>query len=411
MHLKKFYFCVFRSLGNSRGESGQIRERKRAFSALFLISQLSGSAALILYIDVRINLSNPYRLVAEDRLYGTQLCTATDQIGGVGVSQLVRGELAHRQIGKEGFILPTEAARRHVSAAYSRHDIDARLLRLFEVYSEFITIGDITHLSVLRSFYGRIFALCRACDNPAHGDDLFLLANIAPAQPHHFLRAQTGKEHQRDRSAERLVQITEDGLDLVRRKHLYGMQWLFGSNADSFTWIFAAQLILHGRFHDLVDGNIKVMPGTLAQVGCGSEQFFNVDGFDLIQLLFTQRRLDVLVPIQLVVLIGTVGYGVTFDFKPFLALAGYGFPFDDLFVLVHQPFIVGGLCQRFGAAAERFLHTATIRQIDPHTKFPAAVRLFSKTSVHNRKTPFLPEKIELPQIVRTVQKRAPGRKY
>lgn len=79
--------------------------------------------------------------MTQNGLHSAQLCTATYQIGGVGVPQLVRGELAHWQIGKEGFILPTEATRRHVSAADSRHDIDARLLRLFEVCGEFVTVG------------------------------------------------------------------------------------------------------------------------------------------------------------------------------------------------------------------------------------------------------------------------------
>ena len=80
--------------------------------------------------------------MTQNGLHSAQLSTATYQIGGVGVPQLVRGELAHRQIGKEGFVLPTEATRRHISAADRRHDIDACLAGLCEVYSEFITIGD-----------------------------------------------------------------------------------------------------------------------------------------------------------------------------------------------------------------------------------------------------------------------------
>lgn len=119
----------------------------------------------------------------KDRLHSAQLCTATDQIGGICVPQFVRGEFAYWQIGKEGFILPTEAARCHIPAADRRNDVDACLAGLCEVCSEFIAIGDITHLAVLRALYGRIFALCHARDNPANGDNLFLLVDVTPTQP------------------------------------------------------------------------------------------------------------------------------------------------------------------------------------------------------------------------------------
>ena len=91
------------------------------------------------------------------------------------------GEHAHRQARKEGFVLPAEAARRHIPATDRRHDIDARFRRLLEVCGEFVALGDITHLAVLRAFYGRVFALGYARDNAPYRNDLFLLIDIAPA--------------------------------------------------------------------------------------------------------------------------------------------------------------------------------------------------------------------------------------
>ena len=56
---------------------GKIKGKKEGLSAL-LICQFISSTSLIFYIDVRINLSNPYRLMAKDRLHGTQFCAAAD---------------------------------------------------------------------------------------------------------------------------------------------------------------------------------------------------------------------------------------------------------------------------------------------------------------------------------------------
>ena len=133
-----------------------------------------------------------------------------------------------------------------------------------------------THLAVFRALYGRVFALCHARDNPAHGDDLLFLVNITPAQSHDFFRTQAGKQHERDCGAERLVQMAEDSLDLVQRKNLHCAQRLVCGHAYRVTRVLTAQLILYSRFHDLVDGDINVMPGTLAQVGSDGKQFLKV---------------------------------------------------------------------------------------------------------------------------------------
>ena len=59
-------------------------------------------AALVVSIDVSIDLRDLNGRVSEQGLHGTQLGAALDQIGGISMAQLVRRQAAHSESDKTG---------------------------------------------------------------------------------------------------------------------------------------------------------------------------------------------------------------------------------------------------------------------------------------------------------------------
>ena len=158
---------------------------------------------------------------------------------------------------------------------------------------------------------------------------------------------------------------------------------------DAVTRIAAAQTVRHCAFHDLVNGDEDVVPGALAEVGGIAHHALDVRLMQFAELHFSERRQDIVVEIQFVIGVSAVLDRFLFALEPFLSPACDGLPVRLRFLAALEKFLVGGFSERTSTPAERLLHMAAVRHIEPDTQFHTAVRLFAETSVHNDKTPFL----------------------
>ena len=73
-----------------------------------LVRQLLRRPALVFGINVRIDLRDLNGRVSEQGLHGAQLGAALDEVGRVGMAQLVRRQAAHGQTFEEIIVLPAE---------------------------------------------------------------------------------------------------------------------------------------------------------------------------------------------------------------------------------------------------------------------------------------------------------------
>ena len=72
------------------------------------VRQLLRRPALVVGIDVGINLRDLDGRMSEQGLHGTQLGAAFDKVGGVSMAQLMRRQAAHGQTFEEVIVLPAE---------------------------------------------------------------------------------------------------------------------------------------------------------------------------------------------------------------------------------------------------------------------------------------------------------------
>lgn len=354
-----------------------------------LVRQLLRRPAPVLGIDVGINLRDLDRRMPEQGLHGAQLCAALDEVGRVGMPQLVRRQAANGQPIEKAVILPAERAGCHITAALCRHDIDARSGRGTQMFGKLVTVGDNTDTVALGRFHRCKFAFCDTGYNAPDRDGAVLLVDIVPAQTHDFLAADTGVQQNSDCCAKRLIEVSDNARDLVGRIHLDVLERRIWLDLDAVTRIAAAQTVRNRAFHDLVNGDEDVVPGALAEVGGIAHHALDVRLVQLAELHFSERRQDIVVEIQLVIGVSAVLDRLFFTLEPFLSPACDGLPVRLRLLAALEKFLVGGFGERTSTPAERLLHMAAVRHIEPDTQFHTAVRLFAETSVHNDKTPFL----------------------
>ncbi len=90
--------------------NGQLRKNSSDFFGGITnsVRQLLRRPALVVGIDVRIDLRDLDGRVTEQGLHGTQLGAAFDKVGGVSMAQLMRRQAAHGQTFEEVIVLPAE---------------------------------------------------------------------------------------------------------------------------------------------------------------------------------------------------------------------------------------------------------------------------------------------------------------
>ena len=272
----------------------------------WLVRQLLRRPALVVSIDVRIDLCDLDGRMSEQGLHGTQLGAALDQIGGISMAQLMRRQAAHGQIFEEIIVLPAERAGCHITAALCRHDIDTRFRCVRQHSGKLFAVGDDAHPLVLGHIHGRELAFGNAGNNAPDSDRAVLTVDIAPAQSHDLLAAQTGVQQNSDCHAERSVKMREQAGDFVRLVDRDVLEGRVRLHLDTLTRVAAAQTVRHGAFHDLVDGDEDMMAGAAAEVRGTAQQPFNVGGPDFIERRFAEHGQDIAVEVQLVIGVGAV---------------------------------------------------------------------------------------------------------
>lgn len=346
-------------------------------------------AAPVFGINVSIDLRDLNGRVSEQGLHGTQLCAALDEVGGVCMAQLVRRQAANGQPIEKAVILPAERAGCHITAALCRHDIDTRFRCVRQHSGKLFAVGDDAHPLVLGHIHRRELAFGNAGNNAPDSDRAVLTVDVAPAQSHDLLAAQTGVQQNSDCHAERSVKMREQAGDFVRLVDRDVLERRIRLDLDAVTRISAAQAVDNRAFHDLVDGDEDVVSGALAEVGGIAHHALDVRLVQLAELHFSERRQDIAVEIQFVIGVSAVLDRFLFALEPFLSPACDGLPVRLRFLAALEKLLVGCFGKCSGAPAERLLHMAAVRHIEPDTQFHTAVRLFAETSVHNDKTPFL----------------------
>ena len=142
-----------------------------------------------------------------------------------------------------------------------------------------------------------------------------------------------------------------------------------------------------GKYVELPDAYLSIVEA-LTHGGI-AHHALDVRLVQLAELHFSERRQDIVVEIQFVIGVSAVLDRFLFALEPFLSPACDGLPVRLRFLAALEKFLVGGFSERTSTPAERLLHMAAVRHIEPDTQFHTAVRLFAETSVHNDKTPFL----------------------
>lgn len=293
---------------------------------------------------------------------------------------------------KKAVVLPAERAGCHVAAALCRYNIDTRFRRVRQYSGKLFAVGDNAHPLVLGHVHGRELAFGNTGDNAPDGDRAVLPVDVAPVQPHDFLAAQTGVQQNGNRHTERSVKVREQAGDFVRLVDRDVLECRVRLDLDTLARIAAAQTVRNRAFHDLVNGDEDMMACALTEVRGAAHQPFNVGGHDLVERHFAEHRQDIAVEIQLVIGVGAVLDRLLLAFQPLRTPASDRLPPGLRLFTFLEKLLVGGFGKCPGASAERLLHMAAVRQVEPHAQLYAAVGLFAKTSVHNDKTPFLPEK-------------------
>lgn len=353
------------------------------------VRQLLRRPALVVGIDVRIDLGDLNGRVSEQGLHGTQLGAALDEVGRVGMPQLVRRQVANGQPIEKGIILPAERAGCHVAAALCRYNIDTRFRCVRQRRGKLVAVGDNANPLVLGHVHGRKLAFGNAGDDAPDRDGAVLLVDIVPAQTHDLLAADTGVQQNGNRCAERTVKMRDNVCKLLGLVDFDVLERRIRLDLDAVTRIATAQAVDNRAFHDLVNGDEDVVSGALAELGGIAHHALDVRLVQLAELHFSERRQDIVVEIQFVIGVSAVLDRFLFALEPFLSPACDGLPVRLRFLAALEKFLVGGFSERTSTPAERLLHMAAVRQVEPHAQLYTAVGLFAKTSVHNDKTPFL----------------------
>lgn len=272
----------------------------------YSVRQLCRRFAPVLGIDVGINLRDLDGRMSEQGLHGAQLGAALDEVGRVGMAQLVRRQAANGQSIEKGIILPAERAGCHVAAALCRYNIDTRFRRVRQHRGKLVAVGDNAHPLVLGHVHGRELAFGNAGDDAPNGDRAVLPVNVAPVQPHDFLAAQTGVQQNGNRHAKRSVKVREQAGDFVRLVDRDVLECHVRLDLDTLAWVAAAQTVRNRAFHDLVNGDEDVVACAFAEARGTAHQPFNVGGHDPIKRHFTEHRQDITVEIQLIIGVGAV---------------------------------------------------------------------------------------------------------